>query len=153
MNKTATPFAPAIVLRRTYKASRQRVFDAWVNPEIAATFLGPGEVRAEIVEMNPRSGGSYRIVMHMPDGTTMPVFGTYREVRAPERLSMTWSWEEDDPADQYESLVTLEFNEMSPGETELVLTHEQLKTVESRDNHEGGWAKIVDELGTVLQQG
>jgi len=149
MNKTAAPVVPAIVLRRTYNAPRQRVFDAWTNPEIAARFMGPGDVKAEIVELNARPGGSYRIVMHMQDGTTMPVFGTYREVRAPERLSMTWSWEEDDPADQYESILTLDFNEVN-GKTELVLTHDQLRTVESRDNHESGWTKIVDALATVL---
>jgi uncharacterized protein YndB with AHSA1/START domain len=149
MNKTTTPVVPAIVLRRTYKASRQRVFDAWTNPEIAAKFLGPGEGKAEIVEMNARAGGSYRIVMHMPDGSTLPVFGTYREVRAPEHLSMTWRWEEDNPADEYDSLVTLDFIEVN-GATELTLTHEQLKTVESRDNHESGWTAIVDQLAAVL---
>lgn len=146
MNKTEV--AP-IVLRRTYKASRERVFNAWTDPKIAATFLGPGEVKAEVTEMDVRTGGSYRIVMHIPDGTTMPVFGSYREVRAPERLSFTWSWEEDDPADQYESLVTLDFNDVN-GDTELVLTHSGIRTDESRNNHSEGWAKIVDALTETL---
>ena len=145
MNKTEV--AP-IVLRRTYKVPRQRVFNAWTDPKIAATFLGPGEVKAEIAQMDVRPGGAYRIVMHMPDGNTMPVFGKYREVRAPERLSFTWSWEEDNPADQYESLVTLDFNEVN-GETELVLTHSGLRTDESRDNHTDGWTKIVDGLAAL----
>ncbi len=150
MNDTRVPATvPAIVLRRTYRAPRQRVFDAWTQPQLAATFLGPGDVTVPEIEMDLREGGKYRIVMLMPDGERYIVNGAYREVRAPERLSMTWRWEEDNPADEYDSLLTLEFNELPDG-TELVLKHEQLATVESRDRHADGWGKILDELSGAL---
>jgi uncharacterized protein YndB with AHSA1/START domain len=134
-----------LTLRRTYKAPRERVFAAWTKPEIAATFLGPGEVTVPEIEMDVRTGGSYSITMLMPDGERMIVTGVYREVVAPERLSMTWRWQEDDPADEYDSLLTLEFNDLG-GKTEVVLTHAQLASVESRDRHEGGWTAILDQL-------
>jgi uncharacterized protein YndB with AHSA1/START domain len=150
MSDTSAPAAvPAIVLRRTYGAPRQRVFDAWTQPQLAAKFLGPGDVTVPEIEMDVRQGGTYRIVMLMPDGERYNVGGTYREVRSPELLSMTWRWEEDDPADEYDSLLTLEFNEVPDG-TELVLKHEQLKSVESRDRHADGWGKIMDELTSVF---
>jgi len=150
MNQTSTPAAvPALVLRRTYAAPRQRVFDAWTNPELAMKFFGPGDVTVPEMEMDVRTGGTYRIVMVMPDGERMNVGGTYREVRAPERLSMTWRWEEDDPADEFDTLLTLDFNEVAGG-TELVLTHEQLASVESRDRHADGWGKILDQLEATL---
>jgi uncharacterized protein YndB with AHSA1/START domain len=150
MSETVTPeTVPALVLRRTYHAPRQRVFDAWTKPDLAARFLGPGEVTVPEIEMDVRTGGAYRITMLMPDGERMIVGGTYREVRAPERLSMTWRWQEDDPSEEHESLLTLEFNELAGG-TELVLTHEQLASVESRDRHEHGWTGIVDQLAAVL---
>ena len=138
-----------VVLRRTYKAPPQRVFDAWTTPELVARFLGPGDVTTQVLEMDVRAGGTFRIVMNTADGERLPVSGTYRDVRAPERLSMTWRWEEDDPADEYDSLLTLEFNAV-PGGTELVLTHEQIRTVESRDRHEDGWGQIMDQLTAVL---
>lgn len=150
MSQTHTPAAvPALVLRRAYAAPRQRVFDAWTKPELAARFFGPGDVTVPEIQMDVRTGGTYRIVMLMPDGERMNVSGTYREVRAPERLSMTWRWEEDDPADEFETLLTLEFNELADG-TELVLTHEQLASVESRDRHADGWGKIMDALAGTL---
>jgi uncharacterized protein YndB with AHSA1/START domain len=150
MNDTRVPAAvPAIVLRRTYRAPRQRVFDAWTQPQFAAQFFGPGEVTVPEIEMDVRQGGTFRIVMLMPDGDRLNVSGTYREVRAPERLSMTWRWEEDDPANEYDSLLTLEFSDVAGG-TELVLTHEQLATVESRDRHADGWGKIMEQLSGVL---
>jgi uncharacterized protein YndB with AHSA1/START domain len=150
MSDTHAPaIVPAIVLRRTYRAPRQRVFDAWTTPQLAAKFLGPGDVTVPEVEMDVRQGGTYRIVMLMPDGERYIAGGTYREVLAPERLSMTWRWEEDNPADEYDSLLSLEFNEVAGG-TELVLTHEQLQSVESRDKHADGWGKILEELAGAL---
>jgi uncharacterized protein YndB with AHSA1/START domain len=144
----STTAVPALTLRRRYAAPRERVFAAWTKPEIAATFLGPGDVTVPEIQMDVRTGGSYRIMMLMADGEQMIVTGVYREVVAPERLSMTWRWQEDDPAEEYDSLLTLEFNELG-GETEVVLTHAQLASVDSRDRHEGGWTAILDQLGAI----
>jgi uncharacterized protein YndB with AHSA1/START domain len=63
---------------------------------------------------------------------------------------MTWRWEEDDPAEEYDSLLSLDFNDRN-GQTELVLTHEKLASAESRARHEEGWTAIVDQLAIVLQ--
>ena len=150
MTQLQAPVEPALVLRRTYDAPREHVFAAWTQPEIAARFLGPGDVRASEVTMDVRPGGSYRIVMLMPDESTMVARGTYLEVNAPQRLVMTWRWEEDDPAEEYDSLLSLDFNERN-GETELVLTHEKLASVESRARHEEGWTAIIDQLATLLE--
>lgn len=148
-NTRAPETVPAIVLRRTYNAPRQRVFDAWTRPEMAAKFLGPNEVTAQDIVMDVRTGGSYRIMMLLPDGERIYVGGTYREVVVPERLSMTWRWEEDRPEDEYDTLLTLEFNEAG-GATELVLTHEQIASAESRGRHEEGWTTIMDQLAGAL---
>ena len=150
MNDTRVPAAvPALVLRRTYQASRQRVFDAWTKPQFAAAFFGPGDTTVPEIEMDVREGGAFRIVMLRPDGERYIALGTYREVRAPERLSMTWRWQEDDPADEHESLLTLDFNEVAGG-TELVLEHAQLASVESRDRHAEGWGQILDQLTKTI---
>ena len=150
MTQATTPVAvPALVLRRTYDAPRRAVFDAWTKPEIVARFFGPGDVTIGKVEMDVRPGGTYRIEMVHADGEHFDVGGTYRELRAPELLSMTWRWQEDDPAEEFDTLLTLEFNDVAGG-TELVLTHEQLASVESRDRHANGWGKILDQLATAL---
>lgn len=98
--------------------------------------------------MDVRTGGTYRIVMHTPE-EDMVVTGTYREVVPGRKLAMTWSWEEDPPAESYETLLTLEFNPHDGG-TELILTHEQFVTETTRSNHENGWTSILDHLSQVL---
>jgi uncharacterized protein YndB with AHSA1/START domain len=45
--------------------------------------------------------------------------------------------------------VTVEFHDLGD-QTELVLTHEQLASAESRDNHEGGWNGALDKLARYV---
>ena len=146
INATA---APSLVVRRFYDATPERLFNAWTSPEQAASFMGPGTVKATQVTMDVRPGGAYRIVMVMDDGSTMPVRGTYREVDRHRRLSMTWVWEEEEPQDERETLVTLEFVPHG-ARTELVLTHTGFDSAQSRDNHQHGWTAIVDQLAAVI---
>ena len=149
MTDVKSPAVPAVILRRTYKAPRERVYEAWTNPEIAARFLGPGDTVCKNIRMDVRPGGAYRLTMDSPEMGEMTVTGTYRDVQPPHRLSMTWRWREDDPAEEYDSLLTLEFHD-NHGDTDFVLKHEQLASVESRDRHEHGWTLIVDQLAGVF---
>jgi uncharacterized protein YndB with AHSA1/START domain len=149
MTNLQSPAVPAVILRRTYSAPRERVFAAWTNPEIAVRFLSNGNVKATDIQMDVKTGGTYRITMTSPEDGGFVARGTYREVNVPERLVMTWRWEEDDPAEEYDSLLTLEFNERN-GETELVLIHEKIATLESRERHEQGWTEIIARLASVL---
>jgi uncharacterized protein YndB with AHSA1/START domain len=142
---------PALELRRTYNAPRERVFAAWTTPETATRFFCPGEMKASEITMDVKTGGSFMIAMKSPDGEPFVARGVYHEVSIPERLVMTWRWEEDDPAEEHESLLTLEFNARGNA-TELVLIHEKLASVESRDRHTEGWTAIIDQLTSVLAE-
>lgn len=149
MTDLQSPAVPAVVLHRTYPVPRERVYAAWTKPEIAARFLGPGDVVCSDITMDVRLGGAFSLTMNSPEMGKMTARGTYVEVKAPERISMTWRWEEDDPAEEYDSLLTLEFHDRN-GHTDFVLRHEKIATQESRDRHEGGWTMIVDQLAGVL---
>jgi uncharacterized protein YndB with AHSA1/START domain len=150
MTNLQSPAVAALVLRRTYPVPRERVFAAWTNPEIAARFLSPGDVKATNVQMDVKVGGTFSITMERPGSEAFVARGTYLEVNAPKRLVMTWRWVEDDPAEEHETLLSLDFNERN-GETEFVLTHEKLASVESRDRHAEGWTDIINELASVLE--
>ena len=140
----------ALVIRRTYNAPRERVFDAWVKPEIFRRWMGPGDVAVAEMSFDARVGGKYRIVMVAPDGERFVVFGTIREYRRPERLSYTWQWEDDDGTPEgSETLLTLDFHDRGGG-TELVLTHENFAGAELRDRHGDGWSDALEKLVPVV---
>lgn len=149
MSEASTTVVPALVLSRIYNVPPERLYDAWTNPDAIGKFLGPNPVHVVEIEMDVRAGGKYSLVMVRPDGERLPVRGEYRDVQRPKRLSMTWRWEEDNRADEYDTLLTLEFLDRG-GKTELVLTHEQFATAESRNNHKEGWTAILEQLDSSL---
>lgn len=144
---------PALVIRREYAASPEEVYDVWTNPELAQ-FLCPQGMTVASAELDVRVGGAYRIDMRTPENEAFVAYGTYREVQAARRLSMTWTWEENSPEEEHETLLTLEFNPHGSG-TELILTHERLSSEESRRNHSHGWNSMLDKLhrlsGTIVE--
>jgi uncharacterized protein YndB with AHSA1/START domain len=147
MNDTAE--ATTLVLRRTIGAPAERVFKAWTEPGMLQQWFGPTSYTVPEARIDARAGGTYRIVFEDDKGECVVVKGSYREFREPERLSFTWTWEEDDGTPEHESLVTIELHPLGTA-TELVLTHERLASEISRDSHRIGWTETLDELAPFL---
>ena len=137
----------ALSLRRTFQASRERVFRAWTTPEEIKRWKGPGDRTTPLVEVDLRVGGAYRVHMRSPDGSEMRLVGVYREVDPPKKLVYTWSWETN--PEMGETLVTVEFLERGRA-TEVVLKHELFPADEARDQHEQGWHGSLDKLEKIL---
>ncbi|MGQ0646549.1 MAG: SRPBCC family protein [Gemmatimonadaceae bacterium] len=138
-------------IRRTYDATPAELFAAWTDPEALGTWFAPTAEMTTIVHaLDLREGGAYRIEMRPPAGETHIVTGTYHEVRAPNRLSFTWRWE-NKPQDG-ETLVTLEFIGAPQG-SELLLRHTRFTSEGSRDGHGQGWDGCLARLGEALRTG
>jgi uncharacterized protein YndB with AHSA1/START domain/predicted enzyme related to lactoylglutathione lyase len=134
----------SLTIRRFIPAPRHRVFAAFTNPEDYVKWVGPAPDQCLGAKLDARTGGKYSVRMKGHDGGETVVSGEYLEVRSPERLVFTWSWED---ADKTPSQVTVDFFEVEGG-TDLQLTHEKLPTIQSRDNHAHGWAGSFDKLTT-----
>ena len=131
-----------LVLRRTFTASRQRVFRAWIEPEALESWLRPRGMGVTVSSLDARVGGSFRF--ELEDGGS--IVGTYLHIVPPEKLVFTWSGE---VMQGRETVVTLDFLDQGPV-TEVVLTHERLSTPELRALVEGGWPSLLDALAEVL---
>jgi len=145
-------------IKRLIKAPRERVFEAWTDPEQLKEWFGPHEgYLVPRVKMDLRTGGKYRIQMKNPDGEFHTAVGTYREIKPPERLVFTWAWEKDGSEPDFgevepaEMLIVLEFHARGE-DTELVLTQTQFASVESRDRHEHGWNGCLDNLEKLVNR-
>ncbi|RLA12703.1 MAG: SRPBCC domain-containing protein [Gammaproteobacteria bacterium] len=128
-------------------APLERVFDAWLNPEMLSRFMLPMPGMPEPkTEVDGRQGG--RFTIHMEVGEeVIPHSGTYLEIDRPNRL--VFSWESPFAADG--STVTLEFSAQDSDSTVLMLTHERFIDEESRNNHEAGWGCILKLLGEICR--
>ena len=138
--------APALEVRRTFPASRDRVFRAWTRAEELDQWSAPGPM-TPAAEVDLRVGGRYRIVMGAPDGSTRAVGGVYRVIEPPSRLVYTWKWEGN--PDARDSVVTVEFLERGKS-TEVILRHEGLADTGDRDRHEHGWLGCLDKLSSLF---
>src|SRR5579864_2711977 len=135
-------------VNRILQAPRERVFRAWTDPKELARWFAPStEYSTKVPELDLRVGGKYIVEMHHKDGNVHIIGGTYKEIRPPERIVFTWSWE-GDPSSS-ESLVTLEFLDLGPS-TEILLTHEQLPSAEQRQKHEQGWNGCLAQLAAYV---
>ena len=110
----------------------------------------PDQPPTKIITLDVRPGGRYEVVMTSPEGKEYRMRGTYREVRPPEKLVFTWSWE---GADFQDSVVTVELRRLGQSNfTELTITHELLPESQ-REGHRKGWIGCFDTLDALLKAG
>jgi uncharacterized protein YndB with AHSA1/START domain len=88
-----TPTDREIHTERVFDAPRDRVFAAFIDPQLIPRWWGPRGTTTIVDEMDVRPGGSWRFVSHDSHGSETAFRGTYREVVAPERIVQTFEWE------------------------------------------------------------
>ena len=131
-------------LERIVPASVEEVFRAWTDPELLASWFGPGAFTIASASLDVREGGAYEIVMKPPNGDAMPLVGTYREVAPPRRLAFTWSWRRVWP-DAPESLVVVELEPIEGG-TRITVTQGDFESDELASPYRAGWEGGLDKL-------
>jgi len=143
--------AVTLQIRRSYAAPREKVFRAWTETKHLRKWFAPSdEYTPQELELDLRVGGRYRFSILALGGVVHTVSGTYREIKAPEKLVYTWAWEGE--PEMGDTLVTVEFHEMS-GQTEVVLTHERFPNEKARDEHNKGWSALMNRLAKQMEQG
>ncbi len=147
-------------LSRTFTAPREKVFQAWTQPEALKRWYAPADDFATpVAEVDLRVGGRYRIEMKDPQGKSHVVTGVYREITPPEKLVFTFGWEGgqgcggEQVGDIGETVVTIVFEAQKQGQgiaTKVTLTHEFFPTSEIRDKHSMGWTGCLARLAKIL---
>ena len=73
-------------ISRVFDAPRERVWQAWTEPEHMKKWWGPKGFTVTHLKMDLRPGGMTHYCLRGPDGAEMWGRAVYREVRKPERL-------------------------------------------------------------------
>jgi uncharacterized protein YndB with AHSA1/START domain len=88
-NNAASPAAVderEIIGTRVFDAPRELVWTVWTDPKHIAQWWGPRGFRNTIHEMDVRPGGTWRFIMHGPDGQDYQNKIVYVEIVKPERI-------------------------------------------------------------------
>lgn len=115
----------------------ERVFSAWVAED---TVVSP----AEKMEIEPRVGGAYRLLM--PGGGVME--GVFSEFSENERVTYSWQWAGSDETTE----VDVTFRRHGEG-TEVSVTHSGFASSTSYDNHASGWDNYIEGFTAHIRNG
>ena len=138
-----------LVIKRSYDAPIDVVWEAWADPAQARVWWGPKGFTAPLVELDERPGGQWRAKMVAPDGTEFWQHGVYREIVPGKRIVYTFIWDQEP---NHEMLVTVEFSAKG-NKTEISFQQTGFKSDGERDGHKGGWSESFGRLGEYLEQG
>lgn len=137
-----TAVIPSVTLVRRLKASPARVFAAWTDATILATWFGPHHTRAEEAHVDARPGGHFRVVLREDNGARHEVAGTYTDVTPDEALVFTWAWTN---APERRSRVSIRLRAVAEG-TELTLVHDRFADAGTATRHVRGWTESLERL-------
>jgi uncharacterized protein YndB with AHSA1/START domain len=117
-----------IVLSRVFDAPRTLVWKALTDPKHVPHWWGPNGYTITVKEVNVKPGGTWRFMMHGPDGTNYDTHVVYIEVTKPERLVYTMGDGADDPG-KFNVTITLE---EQAGKTKITMRM-RFNTAEQRE--------------------
>jgi uncharacterized protein YndB with AHSA1/START domain len=156
-----------LVITRILSGPRDRVWQAWTEPELVKRWWGPKGFTAPTIQIDLRAGGKYLFCMRGaagPNGVRdFWSTGIYKEVEAPRKLVMTDSFADEHgnvvPATHYgmegmplELLVSVTFAEAS-GKTKMTLRHAGWAGDENSELARAGWSESFDKLDALLAGG
>jgi uncharacterized protein YndB with AHSA1/START domain len=151
---------------RTFEASRELVFRAWIDPDHLARWWGRVGWGTAGVRVDPRPGGTFSLVTIGPNGIELPVAGVFRDVVAPERLAYRMT-PDAVPADLRPLManhgrqplpvmdVTVDFEAIAPRRTRLTVSTrfasvEDLEALAAR-GATAFWTESLAKLATLVE--
>lgn len=136
-----------------FKASAERVYDAWLNPEQARVWMSAalrsfgvaGEIKR--FEIDARVAGKF-FFSDMRDGQEARHWGTYLELERPRKIVFTWIVDESEEADP--SRVTLTIEPESDGCVATLVHEMDAKWVDYVSRTESGWSRMLAAIEAIF---
>ncbi|MFB2549901.1 SRPBCC family protein [Ensifer soli] len=144
-----------LVLTRLIDAPREALYRCWTEPDLLKQWFVPAPWSIASVAVDPRVGGTSRVVMRSPEGQDFPNEGVYLEVVENERLvftdAYTAGWV---PTDKpfFTGIVTFEEED---GKTRYTARARHWKVEDARAHAEmgfhEGWGICADQLAALAK--
>jgi len=150
-----------IRIERMFDAPRERVFDAWTQPESLLQWYAPRGCTITLAKLDVRPGGRFHWCIHNPSFGDCWCVGVYREVVRPERIVYTLATADaagnqidpvqagHDPRWPRETLVTVTFTDVR-GSTRLTLEQNVAESLAKHTGAHPSWLQMLDRLDEVV---
>ena len=144
-------------LERIIPAPPDRVYRAWLEPDLLRRWMAPGDLEATRVEVDERVGGHYRVWQGRAGGNSGGFECELLELVPDQRIVFAWGFVGPDRTGgpTYDSRLTITLREAPGGATELTLLHERLDALydampEVAEKVGTGWEMVLDKLSALL---
>ncbi len=149
---SATPFE--LTITRLINAPPERVYKAWIDPEMMKEWFCPRPWRVTRVENDVRAGGSSYVLMKAPNGEEFPNRGVYLEVIPGRKLVFTDAYVSAWIPSRKPFMTGVLTFDNEGGKTRYTAhvyhwTEADLKEHEKMGFHDG-WGKATDQLELLL---
>jgi len=135
------PDVPLVRITREFDAPPEKVFRAHTDPDLVVQWLGPRGYEMRLDHYDCHTGGSYRY-LHVADGAEYGFHGSFHEVRPPEVIVQTFTFDGDPDGVSLDRQV---FEDLGNGRTRLIATS-LVDSFESRD------AFVASGMETGIQE-
>lgn len=137
--------------KRTIKAPRDRVYNAFLNPDALCKWLPPGGFVGKIHAFEAKVGGRWRMSFTSLDGSQTHAFGgEFLELTPFDRIRYSDKFETDHPDMQGDIFVTATFVDV-PGGTELTIVQEGVPAIIPIEGSTAGWNMSLDNLSRLVE--
>lgn len=94
-NETTTVYSDGgdLVFERTFNATREQVWKAFMDPERIPRWWGPHGTTTTVAEMDVRPGGKWRYISHAADRDDVTFYGEYLEIDPPAHFGWTFMFD------------------------------------------------------------
>jgi uncharacterized protein YndB with AHSA1/START domain len=133
---------PLVEIIREFDVPPEKVYRAHVDPDLAMTWMGPRDITSRVDHWDARSGGSWRYVSGRGE-EEFAFYGSFHELRPPERIVQTFTYE------GFPDAVSLEILTLEP----LAGGRTRLRAVSVVDTVEGRDAFVASGMESGVIQG
>lgn len=148
----------AVRIERTLHAPPDRVFRAFLDPELMRQWITPDDLDLDRITVDARVGGRIE-VWHSRDGRSTGKFeGRYVKIDPPRELVYHWAFVGTEPekGEYFDTLVKVELRPWGDGQTQITVVHERLETLREGAPHilprlGPGWQNCLDKLERAVR--
>ncbi|WP_428643392.1 SRPBCC family protein [Roseibium sp.] len=144
-----------VIVEGLFRATPQRIFRAFTEPEEVSCWFVPRDGRLVSAEIDLKVGGKWCFVIERTDEKQIHFEGEYLVIDAPRRLDFSWRHVQQFADGRREatdtSKVSVTFTEAGKA-TEVRLSHEAIKSEDARRGVGGGWNGCFGRLANFVSE-
>jgi len=138
-----------LVIKKIFNCTKRALFDAWSNANTMAKwfFAESEKFKDSSVKSSFKINGLFSVTMYFENGADAKISGQYKDINRYSMIAFSWN-----SSIASNSLVQLNFREISANRTELKLVHSLFPSEESRQMHNQGWDACLANLDRFFDQ-